>query len=122
MIADGDPIPNSDTPLTSSEESALSPGNPALREPVFGEADQSSSKRFPLNESDEASRAETKTESRSCGSLSPVYPHSCGGSRGNLSRAETKEDSPFKDEIDSMRRALKRLVELFSKVESLRVR
>ena len=29
MAADDDPIPNSDSPLTSSEESALSPDNPA---------------------------------------------------------------------------------------------
>jgi hypothetical protein len=36
-----------------------------------------------------------------------------------LSRAETKEDSPFQDEIDSMRRVLKRLVESFSNVEDL---
>ena len=118
MAADSDPIPNSDSPLTSSEESALSPDNPAsqfaelpqpvLSEdasraklrgegPVFGEAEQSSSKRFPLNESDEASRAK-------------MHPVRSFG---------TKEDSPFQDEIDSMRRVLKRLVESFSNVEDL---
>ena len=91
----------------------------------------------------------TKTESRPCGSLSPVYPNlsrtpvrgSCGGSCGKLphlvplsgkdetsraepkslsrscgstSRAEPKEESPLQEEIDSMRHALKRLVESLS--------
>ena len=111
LAADSDPIPNSDSALGSSEASALSPDNPASQfaelpspslsgglslskaevasraklrgeEPLPGESQQSSSKRFSLNESDEASRAEmhpvrsfgAKTESRSCGSLSPVYP------------------------------------------------
>ena len=69
----------------------------------------------PLSGKDETSRAEPK-------SLSPVYPASLRDSCGSTSRAElhpvrscgAKEESPLQEEIDSMRHALKRLVESLS--------
>ena len=115
LAADDDPIPNSDTPLTSSDGSALSPDISPRRTKTESKPvpdsyvacpsscwEDSCGKLphlVPLSGKDETSRAEPKSLSRSCGSTS---------------RAEPKEESPLQEEIDSMRHALKRLVESLS--------